>query len=441
MTQADLAKPTLSQLAWKDLEYGMFIHLEHAEESRPDEPVPAAAEFNPEKLDTDQWMEAAKAFGAKLAVFTAKHAGGFCMWPTEGLDYSVKQSSYRGGKGDIVGEFVNSCHKYGIEPGLYIMYQPNYYHGWIEREWTGDAAGFEEYQQIFETQLTELCTRYGKLTELWFDGGFPNPEGEWRYGYDTYPRGPRVKEILDEHQPDVVVMQGPLGKARWTGTESGATWYPSWSTIEDGMAERRVSTESERYHLLGHGVPGEKSWIPGECCTTLRYPHEWFWKPEGQQLKSVEHLMGLYYRSVGRNSNLLLNAAPDKDGLIPDEDMAVYEGLGRELQRRFSNCVGETSGQGKEVELRFDEPRLFDHVVIMEDIAQGERVREYVVEAYVDGLFGDWDWFELCRGSCIGHKRIHLVAPFESKAIRVRVKEAVGEARIRSFALYHANRS
>jgi len=77
----------------------------------------------------------------------------------------------------------------------------------------------------------------------------------------------------------------------------------------------------------------------------------------------------------------------------------------------------------------------------MEDIAQGERVREYVVEAYVDGLFRDWEWFELCRGSCIGHKRIHLVAPFESTAIRVRVKEAVGEARIRSFALYHANTS
>ena len=107
MTSSELARPTASQIAWKDLEYGMFLHLEHAKESKPGEKVPPAVEFNPEKLDTDQWMEAAKAFGARIAVFTAKHAGGVCMWP---MDYGVKQSSFRGGKGDIVGEFVNSCH-------------------------------------------------------------------------------------------------------------------------------------------------------------------------------------------------------------------------------------------------------------------------------------------------------------------------------------------
>ena len=207
MTSSELARPTASQIAWKDLECGMFLHLEHAKESKPGEKVPPAAEFNPEKLDTDQWMEAAKAFGARIAVFTAKHAGGFCMWPTEGLDYGVKQSSFRGGKGDIVGEFVNSCHKYGIEPGIYVMYQPNYYHGWIGREWTGTNEGFEEYQQIFEIQLTELCTRYGKLAELWFDGGFPTEEGVWRYGYDNYPRGPRVTEILEEQATEILKQQ------------------------------------------------------------------------------------------------------------------------------------------------------------------------------------------------------------------------------------------
>ena len=202
------------------------------------------------------------------------------------------------------------------------------------------------------------------------------------------------------------------------------------------MAERRESSEESRYQLLGHGIPGEASWIPAQCCTTLTYPHEWFWTPD-QTLKSVEHLVGLYYRSVGRNANLLLNAAPNEDGLIPGEDMQVYEGLGAELRRRFGRSVGEKSGIGSEVELRFEERRLFDHVVLMEDIAKGERVREYVVEAEVDGLFGEWQWFELCRGSCIGHKRIHLFEPFESRAVRVRIRESVGEARIRSFALYH----
>ena len=440
MKERDIARPTPAQVAWQDLEFGMFIHMEHARDDRPHE-VPPAADFNPKKLDTDQWLEAAKACGAKLAVFTAKHAGGFCMWPTEGLDYSVKQSPWRGGKGDIVGDFVNSCHKYGILPGLYIMYQPNHHFGWIKREWEGDPAEFERYQQAFELQVTELCTRYGPLTEIWFDGGFPTPEGEWRYGYEAYARGPNIKPIIDEHQPDMVVMQGPLSMARWSGTESGAAWYPSWSTIPDAMAERRAKPEDERYEILGHGIPGSASWIPAECCTTLRKPHEWFWRPEGQTLKSVDHLVGLYYRSAGRNANLLLNAAPDKDGLIPDEDMVVYEALGKELKRRFENCVGETSGEGNEIELRFDEPRVFDHVVIMEDIAQGERIREYVVEAHVDGLFGDWPWFELCRGTCVGHKRIHLLPPFETTAIRLRCKESVAQPKLRRLALYYAGTS
>lgn len=435
MTDPALAKPTPTQIAWQDLEFGLFIHMEHAPEGRPDH-VPPASEFNPARLDTDQWLQAAQACGAKLAVFTAKHVGGFCMWPTEGLDYSVRQSSWRDGKGDVVGDFVNSCHKYGIEPGIYIMYQPNHYFGWIEREWKGAPEEFERYQQIFELQVTELCTRYGRLAEIWFDGGFPTPEGVWRYGHDAYDRGPNIKPILDEHQPDIVVTQGPLSQARWSGTEAGAAWYPCWSTIPDAMAERRLASEDERYDLLGHGIPGAASWIPAECCTTLRTPHEWFWKPDGQKLKSVDHLVGLYYRSVGRNANLLLNANPDADGLIPEEDMAVYAGLGAELKRRFGNCVAETSGAGDEIELLFDEPRVFDHVVIMEDIAHGERIRSYVVEAYIDGLFGSSPWYELCRGSCVGHKRIHLIPPFESTAVRLKCTESVEEPRVRQLALY-----
>ena len=418
----------------------MFIHFEPitfkpapAYHQHPEE-LPKPESINPAKLDTDQWLEAARAMGARLAVFTAQHDSGFCMWPTDVYDYGIKQSPWRNGGGDVVADFIESCHKYDIKPGLYCSFLPNYYLGFTSPQAAEDVAFYQRGVQTFEQLITELCSRYGELVEIWFDGGFPTLEGEWRWNDGGYPGGPDIAPILEEHQPNIVVAQGPLSGCRWSGNEGGTTRYPCWSTLAHPLADRRVPSV-QRYPMLGHGDPDGERWIPAECCTTLRTPHEWFWKPEGQVLKSVEHLTGLYYHSVGRNSNLLLNAAPNADGLIPEEDMAVYSELGKELRRRFGNRVAETSGSGDELELESEKPIIFDHIVIMEDITSGERIREYVVEGQLDGT----GWFELCRGRSVGHKRIESVPPFETTAVRLRCLQSVATPQIRSFALYRSS--
>ena len=437
MAEPDLTTPSAAQLAWHDMELGMFIHFEPITfKSSPNyhqDPaeLPAAESINPARLDTDQWLEAARSMGAKWAVFTAQHNSGFCMWPTDAYDYGIRQSPWRQGKGDVVGDFVDSCHKYGLKPGLYCSFQPNYYLGFTSRKWTQDAESYQRFLRTFEKLILELCTRYGELVEIWFDGGFPTLEGEWRWGDGVYDGGPDIAPILDQHQPNIVVSQGPLSGSRWTGNEGGTAMYPCWSTLSHPIAERRVPPQ-ERYGLLGHGEPDGECWIPAEGNTPLRTPHEWFWKAEGQGLKSATHLAGLYYHSVGRNSNLLINASPNDEGLIPEEDMARYAELGKELTHRFRNCVFETSGSGETLEVELDHPVTFDQVVIMEDIAQGERIREYVFEARLD----HGGWFELCRGTSVGHKRIQVIPPFETVAIQLRCPQSVAEPQIRRLALY-----
>ena len=437
MDNPELPTPSAAQLAWHDMELGMFIHFEPITfKSEPDyhrhpEELPAAETINPTALNTDQWLEAARAMGARWAVFTAQHDSGFCMWPTDVYDYGIKQSPWRQGKGDVVGDFVNSCHKYGIKPGLYCSFQPNFFLGFTSRQWAQDAETYRAYLRTYEQLITELCSRYGELVEMWFDGGFPTAEGEWRWGDGIYHGGPDVAPILAEHQPNMIVAQGPLSGCRWSGNEGGTTLYPCWSTLSHPLADRRLP-RTERYDLLGHGDPDGEMWIPAECNTPLRTPHEWFWKPDGQELKSVRHLVGLYYQSVGRNSNLLLNATPNADGLIPDDDMACYVEFGTELRNRFRNCIAETSGSGEVLELALAQPATFDQVVIMEDITRGERIREYVVEGTLD----HGGWFELCRGSSVGHKRVQVIPPFETKSVRLRCPKTVATPQIRRLALY-----
>jgi len=68
--------------------------------------------YNPVKLDTDQWIESAKACGAKYAVFTATHFNGFMQWQSDLYPYGVKQAAWRGGKGDVVGHNFKGWKRY-----------------------------------------------------------------------------------------------------------------------------------------------------------------------------------------------------------------------------------------------------------------------------------------------------------------------------------------
>lgn len=417
---SSLAKPTPQQLAWQDLELGLFIHFDmvtYTGQAKPRSPADVNT-YNPVKLDTDQWLETAKAMGAKYAVFVAKHCTGFLSWQSDAYPYGVRQTNWRGGKGDVVKNFIASCKRYDIRPGLYASVSST---AW----WGVDNPGVikwgskkqEDYVKACETMMTELWSNYGPLTEIWFDGGVLPPE----------KGGPDLVPILKKHQPDAIVFQGPSpGGIRWIGNERGVAGYPCWSTV------KKLND-----HDAGH--PDGKIWNPGECDVPLP-GHGWFWRGEAkpgmptdqQQAGTLSRLMDMYYRSVGRNCNLLLNATPDTTGVIPEIILPHYANFGKEIRRRFDNPIAETKGEGATVELELKQPAKIDHVTIMEDIAQGERVRAYQVEGLVTGN----KWQTLCDGVSIGHKRIQEFERTEVAKVRFRATQAVAVPKIRRLAVF-----
>lgn len=430
-----LALPTASQLEWADSEIGVIIHLDimvyEPSYSFTDQwgYTPSAGRFFPSNLDTDQWLETASKAGAKYAILTAKHCSGFCLWPTKAHDYHIGNSPWREGRGDIVGDFMRSCVKYNIRPGLYYSSVCNAYlnvdnPGFVR---SGIREEQERYNRIVEQQLTELWGNYGKLFEIWFDGGYLSKE---RGGGD-------VLSLLENLQPDAVVFQGPENSnpLRWVGNECGHAPYPCWSTNNfisdsDGIHSRK--------DLCGNS--DGRIWCPAEADTPNRrrdkaFQSGWFWKEgEDHLVVPVEELTEYYCDTVGRNCNLLLGMVIDNRGLCPDKDVENFSEFGREVKRLFGHPCAKTSGEGNVFEIKFDRPKKITHAVIMEDISQGEKVLLYKLEAF-DGI----EWMELAEGSCIGHKRIEHFPETLCQSLRIRCLKAKSTPRFRSLELFNAN--
>jgi alpha-L-fucosidase len=359
-------------------------------------------------------------------VLVAKHCSGFCLWPTTAHEYSVASSPWRGGQGDIVGDFFASCRKYGLLPGLYYSSSCNAFcnvdNPGLVRD--GDPAAQERYNEIVMRQLNELWTGYGPLFEIWFDGGALPPE----------KGGPDVASLLQRLQPEAVVFQGPErlpSLLRWVGNERGLAPYPCWGTTRTLTAE---GGDRERRDLAG--CPDGDRYAPAETDMPNRDQHRayrggWFWREgEDDTLYSLEHLQECYLTSVGRNSNLLLGMVIDERGLVPNADRKRFGEFGSWVAEFNGRVAAETSGTGAELLLELPEPTTVDHVVLMEDPVTGEAVRSYRLEAAVAG-----SWQEVGTGSCIGHKHIHPIDPIRCEAMRWVCTESADEPRIRRFAV------
>jgi len=406
-----LARPTPQQAAWHDCEIGMFIHFapntwldrEYDDLSLPLEKV------NPEKLDTDQWAATAEAMGAKYLVFVAKHVGGFCMWQTDTTDYSVKSIPWRNGQGDVLADLARSCRKRGIKLGVYLSPQDRKHGAGVGGRCQSKEAQ-QRYNKLYRQQLTEVLSRYGEMYEVWFDGS----------------NVVEVGDILKKYAPRAMVFQGPHATIRWVGNESGVAPYPAWNAVSEADARSGVATAK-------HGDPNGTRWLPNECDARIR--RTWFWNSHGADtLKSVDELMEMYYRSVGHGAVLLLNNTPDTTGLIPEADAKRSAEFGAEIKRRFGTSLAETSGDGPVVELDLGRPTTINHVITMEDITQGERVRKYVLEGLADGT-----WQELCKGIAVGHKKIDRFDPVRVERIRFRATQAAAEPKIRKLAVYRVD--
>ncbi|MEN6371363.1 MAG: alpha-L-fucosidase [Armatimonadota bacterium] len=404
-----LARPTPEQAAWQDLEIGMFIHFAPNtwQDKEGDDLSTPLEEINPTRLDTDEWVRVAESLGAKYIVFVAKHAGGFCWWQTETTDYSVKNTPWKGGKGDVMADLALSCAKRGMKLGVYLS-PADGKHGATVGGRCKTPEEQEAYNELYREQLTELLSWYGEMMEVWFDGSIVTEVGD----------------ILTQYAPNAVIFQGPHTSIRWVGNEEGIAPYPTWNAVSKADAETLNATSE-------HSNPDGDVWLPIECDARIR--RDWFWNTtNADTLKSVDHLMGMYYGSVGHGAVLLLNNTPDTTGAIPEADARRSVEFGAEIMKRFGKSLAETNGVRDEVTLDLGKPQTIDHVITMEDITEGERVRSYVIEGMTDGK-----WVEICRGSAIGHKKIDRFSPVTVSMVRFRCTESAGQPIIRSLAAYN----
>lgn len=405
------AKPTKQQIEWHQMEQTMFITYGPAawQNHEYDDLSTPLNEINPELLDTDQWCETALLWGAKMILFVAKHTGGFCWWQTDTVDYGVRNIPWKDGKGDVLADLSVSCKKYGLKLAVYISPSDEMWGAYIGGcGKTKDPARQESYNAAFRKQLEEVLSRYGEMTEIWFDGSC-NIE---------------VGDILEKYAPNSIIFQGPHANIRWCGTERGSLPLNAWNTISKADIESGVATSV-------HSTPDGDAWAGLEVDTTL-YDHFWFWSESNEtKRKSLKQLMKIYYSSVGRGGLLLLNSSPNTKGLIPDGDVARYREFGEEVARRFNKDYPQVSGSSNQVELCFDKPTEINHVILMEDIAEGERVRNYAVEAKVDG-----EWIVVFEGQQIGYKKIWVFNPVVTECVRINVRESVDTPLIKLLSAF-----
>lgn len=433
--------PTQAQLNWQNAELVAVFHYDlHVFDGKKynqtynrTTPMPDINIFNPEQLDTDQWIRSVKEAGVKIAILTATHETGFALYQSDVNPYCMKALKWRDGKGDIVRDFVNSCRKYGVQPGIYIGIRWNSFLGVYDFMMPKDGTKFQENRQAFynkmcEGMTEELMSRYGDLSIVWYDGGGHGPE---LGGADILP-------IVEKYQKNIIFYHNSQrADIRWGGSESGTVSYPCWGTFPFPYSHSKNQDIifKDNFRLLKTGDPNGKYYMPAMSDAPLRGyngRHEWFWEPEDEaHIFPLENLMKMYLGSVGRNSTLILGVTPDDKGLLPDADVKRLKEFGQEIKRRYDTPLASVEGEGKRLQMKLPAETKICALAIAEDIRLGERVRSYKVEGKVKGK-----WVTLATGSCIGHKRLEEITPVEVSAVRLRINESLDQPVITDFSVY-----
>lgn len=426
--------PTSQQVEWANQEIGVIIHLDlniyapktfNRDEKKS---IPPLRVFHPSKLNTDQWIRAAKAAGAKYAILVAKHTTGFALWPTKVNHLSVKYTPWEHGKGDIVADFIKSCKKYGLKPGIYYSTNVNTYYGVDYGKPFRSRAARREYDRVALSQLKELWTQYGPLFEIWFDGGV---------------RGKvvgKIAQMIKKYQPDAILFQGPLSCSnliRWVGNEYGDAPYPMWC-----RTDKITSANGKTVLKKLNGDPTGAVWAPAESdFPNLKHScweSGWFWRAHEQdKLVSVHEMVKRYYQTVGRNTNMLIGMPIDTAGEFSKAYVHQFVQFGRAIKRLFGHPIAETAGHGKELVLPLGpRPVRANQIALMEKISQGQRVRRYSVDAWLNG-----EWKQVCKGISIGHERIQQFPTVKTTKLKLVVQKSDGQPIISNFIAYHVNNS
>jgi alpha-L-fucosidase len=416
--------PSAAQLAWQRDELAMFLHFgvntftdREWGDGREDPAI-----FAPANLDARQWARAAKAGGFKAMILTAKHHDGFCLWPTKTTRHSVASSPFRGGQGDVVREFVDACRAENLRPGVYLS-------PWDRNNPTyGDSP---RYNDLYCDQLTELLTQYGPMAEVWFDGANGEGPNGKRQVYDW----PRVWGLVRKLQPEAVMFSDAGPDVRWCGNEKGVAGDPNWSTVDPAKVPYPGVSGPGITEALQHGDPNGSVWRPAEADTSIR--RGWFYHPaQDGTVRTVDQLVDLYFHSVGRNSKLLLNVPPTRDGLLHEVDVARLAGMHDRLRQLFAEDLAlHVSAQGvvfqgaSRKEIDFGRPVTISIVRLAENIARGQTASGYRVSGR-DGAESRL----LSQGTTIGYAKIDRFAPATVRGLTVAVDEGIGPIDVKIFA-------
>ena len=418
-------KPSPQQVHWQDLEFGVIVHFGTNTflDREWGDGTASPKVFNPDKVDPTQWARAAKSAGATYLVLVAKHHDGFALWPTEQSDYSVKNSPWMDGKGNLVQMTEQAVRKEGMGFGIYLSPWDRH-----EPRYTNSAA----YDKYYLAQMDELIQSYGPLTEWWLDGA-----GSAGHVYDFK----KYIEELRTYQSNVMVFADVAlfgyGDIRWVGQEDGHIHGENWNVID-----RR----------------GELRWRPVEVDTPL-HKLQWFWHPDSDKtLKSVDELVDIWENSVGLGGQLMLGIAPNRHGVLPEADVARLKAFGEALQARYGiehdlarQHVGSdanvdaaldgdadtfwSAAEGAHhgvLEVDFDHPVTIDRALTMEWLNDGQQVEKYAIQAWENGA-----WITVSTAEAIGHMKIDRFAAVTTTKLRLNILSSVGTPRIREFQLFN----
>ena len=438
--------PTARQLAWHRMERYAFIHF--GPNTFTDREWGDGAEhpdvFAPTQLDCRQWARVLKGAGFEMIMVTAKHHDGFCLWPSKFSTHTVAQSAWRGGKGDVLKELSEACREQGLRFGVYLSpwdrNHPNY--------------GTPQYNETFKNMLSEVLTRYGKVSEVWFDGANGEGPNGKRQVYDW----PGFIATVRHCQPGAVIFSDAGPDVRWVGNEAGHSSATCWSTLR----RDEFYPGTPDYAQLTEGHKDGTHWVPAECDVSIR--PGWFYRgSEDPKVKSLQDLIALYYGSVGQNAPLLLNVPPDRRGLLAEPDVAVLEHFGDWLRRTFatnlakgarveasnvrggarrfapSNALTERSAYwaaddgvtSANLTVKLKGASRFDQMRLREAIELGQRVERFSIHALVEG-----GWKQLAEGTTIGWNRIVRFEPVVASRVRITIEAAKACPTLRGVGVF-----
>lgn len=494
--------PRPNQTDWMRLERTFFLHFGvntfNEVEWGTGREDPAI--FNPTELDANQWLRAITNFGGKMIVLVAKHHDGFCMWPTRYTAHNTVASPWRDGKGDLVREVADAAKAHGIKLAVYLspadLYQlktnpknPSGYYGNGSSNMLSviptDPASFQsnpakgrapapgftnytyvvdDYNRYFLNQLYELLTEYGPIGEVWFDGANPDPSVHETYNYEAW------YHLIRSLQPNAVIMgKGP--DVRWVGNESGVGRTTEWSVIPLPTAPENFKWPDMTGGDLGSRAklkPGSHLWwYPAEVNTTMLQNNAWFWA-RNKHPRTVTQLVDIFYTSVGRNGNLILNLSPDKRGLVPDNQLDALNrtadiinetfatdfaaggkatadsanatngaalALDGKLDTWWEAAPGKTNGT---VTLALPKPVTFDAVSLQEAVDhRGQRIESFAIEAWNGTAWINAEHISSDQLTTVGHRRlIRLKTPVTTDQVRIRIIGARLEPTLAELGLF-----